>query len=121
MTDTKTTDQGEDFGADRAEFLPTWDFAKTPTFTGTITDRETVHDVASQLSGEIRDVDLYTLVSDGDGQPYTVWGSGMLARVLPRHVGHHVKITDKGLKQQTDKTQLRVYEVRCATCTAEGR
>lgn len=120
MVEEKT----DEFGTDRAAFLDGWpkdskgNFAKP--FVGTILDSEVIEDVEG-LGGQARDVPLFTVVDD-DGAKWTIWGSGMLARVLPRHVGHRVRIEDKGLgERREDGTQLRSFDVRCATCTAEGR
>lgn len=108
----------EEFGDDRGEFLPVWPKGKT--FIGNILSREVVPDVTSELSKVARDVDLYTVV-DGDGTKWSIWGSGMLERILPAHIGHRVRIEDKGLKDAGGGKSLREYDVRCATCTAEGR
>lgn len=116
----KTTTDAEpasEFGADRGEFLPVW--PKEKTFTGSILSREVVENVAG-LDGRERDVDLYTVVDD-NGEKFSIWGSGMLERVLPQHVGHRVRIEDKGLKDAGGGKSLREYDIRCATCTKEGR
>lgn len=130
MVEDKNTTKGatapaDEFGVDRAEFLPTWprddktgDFVKP--FIGTILDKVTVTDVPGIDGGE-RDVDLYTVVDD-DGERWSLWASGMLERVLPPHIGHRVKIDDEGKEDRVGKVgQLRRFTVRCATCTAEGK
>lgn len=124
MTETKdkdTTPVDDEFGGDRAPFLPSWDFEKDPILIGTVVTSEVVRNVASRLSGDIRDVELFTIEQDDEAGRVTVWGSGMLARILPAHVGHRVRIESKGVETQQDKQQLRVFDVRCATCTAAGR
>lgn len=111
----------DEFGQDRAAFLPSWDFAANPVLVGTVTEREKVEGVTSEITGETRDVDLYTVATD-DGEPFTVWGSGVLARALPKHIGHRVRIEDKGIDTSRPAgRQPRMFEVRCATCTAEGK
>ncbi len=106
----------EDFGPDRAAFLPQWPKGKT--FVGIVAGMRIVPDVEG-LQGT-RDVPLFRLVTD-DGEAFELWGSGMLSRVLPEHLEHRVKIEDKGLVDQGDGTQLRMFEVRCATCAARER
>jgi hypothetical protein len=110
MTDEKTPDP---FGPDRSAFLPQW--PKGQPFQGIVLSYRIVPDVEG-LQGA-RDVPLFRLVTDS-GEPFELWGSGMLSRVLPEHVKHRVRIEDKGLDAQEDGTQLRVFDVRCATCTA---
>lgn len=117
---TTTAPAADDFGEDRAPFLPSWDFETDPVLVATILSKEVVEGVRSNLSDDTRDLDLFTVVTD-DGERFTVWGGGMIGRVFNGHMGHRVRAENKGLKQQEDKTQLRVFDIRCATCTAEGR
>lgn len=111
--------QDEEFGPDRAAFLPTWDFGNVNPFIGHVLTSRVVNDIVG-LSGQPRDVTIFTIASD-DGERADLWGSGMLERVLPEHIGHRVRIDDKGLEPQDDGTSLRVFDVRCATCTAAER
>jgi hypothetical protein len=110
--------QPDDFGGDRAAFLPQWDFGKAGAFTGHLAGMRVVPDVEG-LNGT-RDVPMFRLITD-DGEPFELWGSGMLSRVLPEHLGHRVRITDSGKTELDDNRQLHVYDVRCATCTAADR
>lgn len=105
----------DEFGGDRAAFLPQWEFEKAGTFTGHVVGSRLVQDVEGL--GGVRDVPIFRLITD-DGEPFELWGSGMLSRVLPEHVGHRVRITDEGKTELDDNRQLHVYDVRCATCTA---
>lgn len=104
----------DEFGPDRSAFLPAWKFADDGPFTGTILTSRIVQGLVG-LDRSPRDVPLFTIVSD-DGERFSLWGSGMLSRVLPEHMGHRVRITDSGLEPQGDGTNLRVFDVRCATC-----
>lgn len=125
VEDKKGAEPTNEFGDDRAEFLPPWprdpksgDFVET--FVGNIVSKDTVKDVAGLDGGEPRDVDLYT-VADENGEQFTIWGGGMLARVLPPHIGHRVRIEDLGKELLPDGKSLRRFDVRCATCTAAGK
>lgn len=108
----------DEFGGDRAAFLPQWDFTKGA-FVGHVAGQRLVNDVEG-IDGTPRDVPIFRLITD-DGEPFELWGSGMLSRVLPEHVGHRVKIEDKGKEPLGDGRELHTYDVRCATCTAAER
>ncbi len=105
-----------EWGPDQAAFLPSWDFGKP--FVGTILSSRMVENVAG-LGGTARDVPIFTVV-DEQGERWSIWGSGMLSRVLPEHVSHFVRITDKGLDPQGDGTSLRIFDVRCKTDAAKS-
>ena len=116
-TAAKKTDEVEDeWGEDVAPLLPSYPFEKRNPFTGLIEAMKVVPDVIG-LNGEPRDVALFTVRSEveiGGDEHFVIWGSGMLSRVLPDLVGKRVRIEDKGLRAQDDKTQLRVFDVRVA-------
>lgn len=129
MVDEKTkaapqTDAPDEWGDDRGVFLPTWRFdgpeANGNPFVGVVLSDRLVKGVAG-LDGTERDVTLYTLAPEDSTEQFTLWGSGMLERILPEHIGHRVKITDNGLAPQAGGTSLRMFDVRCSTCTRTGK
>jgi hypothetical protein len=104
-------------GDDQSAFLPVYDFGKGD-FVGTVAGQDSV--ITTGLDGEPRPTDLFTLV-DENGERWTVWGSAVLSRVLSRHIGHRVKISDAGTQPLENGRDLHYFDVRCATCTAQGR
>jgi hypothetical protein len=118
MTDEKSKaakgeePEAEEWGDDQAAFLPTWSYNDNGPLIGTIESMRTVPDVQG-LGGEARDVPIFTIVTD-EGERFSQWGTGMLARVLPDLVGQRVKIEDRGLEPQPGGTSLRIFDVRVA-------
>lgn len=108
----------DEFGPDQSAFLPIWDFDKQGDFIGTVAAKDSV--VTTGIDGEQRPTDLFTIVSQ-DGERFSVWGNAVFSRVLPRHIGHRIKIIDKGKQGLDNNRELHYFEIRCATCTAQGR
>lgn len=108
---TSTEEVGDEWSDDQAAFLPAWDFKEQGTFVGSIESKRDVENVMG-LGGVERTVPIFTIVHEPDGERYSLWGSGMLARVLPELVGRRVRIEDKGLEPQGDGTSLRIFDVR---------
>lgn len=103
----------EGWSDDQAAFLPTYDFQTDGNpFVGTIESSRIVEGVTSAISNEQRDVPIFTIVRAEDGERFSLWGSGMLARVLPDLVGRVVRIEDRGLEPQGDGTSIRRFDVR---------
>lgn len=108
MADEPITD--EEWGDDEAVFLPIWDHEKSGPLIGLLDSMRVVPDVKG-LGGTARDVPIFTVITD-DGERYSQWGTGMLARVLPDLVGKRVRIEDRGLEPQGGGTSLRIFDVR---------
>lgn len=95
---------------------PRWDPTAEGDLVGTLVNVEEIE--VDALDGGRRTARLYTVDVSGGGVEYrSVWGSGILDRVLPDHVGHYVRIRDTGRRLDLgDGRQLHEYVVWCRDC-----
>lgn len=84
---------------------------------GSVAQRELDNEFAP---GETKMVNLYTVQKD-DGEKAAVWGSAVLDRTLPDHVGHYVRIQDAGKVDAGQGRQLRQFNVYCKTCAGQNQ
>lgn len=119
QTGTGTPPEAEDWGAPISG-APKWDPSTDGDLIGTILSREDVElqgeAVVDPDTGEIpsKVVGLYVIRTD-TGDYRSVWESAVMARSLPAHVGHRVKIEDAGLIDLGNGQKLRDYRIYCAT------
>jgi hypothetical protein len=109
-------DASEGWGEDVAAFAPSWNFEKDGSvLVGRIIEQDSAE--VEGIGGEVREVPKFLLVTD-DGERFNVWGSAVLSRVLPKHIGHRVRIEDKGTEEMGGGQSFRYFDVRCSDHTS---